>query len=214
LASLYLAGSKIDSSRKLRNIDQQISSQSNRIFDATRKTASDLGDRIGTNNDLHFTKSLSLLGAGGNRVHKIIEDRLKNKVVDLYSVKDMDKSLAYFLTPEGASGDFDPTANFRPNLTQTQKLMQTILSEGLENVVDVTILTEDLILGLTDKSIEESYVNSIAMNLPYRRVIQREVEKEPIEYILPAYTKGRSLLYGSTEIDPDQFKTRKVGEPI
>jgi hypothetical protein len=212
LASLYLTGSKLDKSKRLRNIDQQITSQSKKIFDTARSAAESLGDRIEHSNDLVFTKSLSLLGAGGNRVQQIIEDRLRNKIVDLYSVKDMDKSLAYFMNPEDAPSDFDPTANFRPNLTQTQKLMQTILSEGIEDKVEVTILTEDLILGLSEKAIEESYVYNLYK--PVRSVTYKEVEKDPIEYVLPAYTKGRSLLYGSTEIDGDQFKTRKVGEPI
>lgn len=212
LASLYAASSKLDKSRKLRNVDQQITTQSKKIFDTAKTTAESLGDRIEKNNDLIFTKSLSLLGAGGNRVYKLIEDRLKNRIIDLYSVQDMDKSLAYFMTPEGSQSDFDPTSAFRPNLTQTQKLIQTILSEGMEDKVDVTILTEELILNLTEKSIQESYVYNLYK--PVRSVTYKEVEKDPIEYILPAYTKGRSLLYGSTEIDPDQFKTRKVGEPI
>src|SRR5690606_17331194 len=75
-----------------------------------------------------------------------------------------------------------------------------------------SILTEDLIVELTEKAIEESYVYNISV--PTRTVTYKEVDKDPIEYILPAYTKGRSLLYGSAEIDTNQLKTRKVGEPI
>jgi hypothetical protein len=213
LASLYRTSEAIDSKAKINYIDREITNQSERMYKSINSYIDSLKKNPPTG-DMMYGKSLSILGAGGSRVHQIIEDRLKNRIVDLFSLKDVDKSLQYFLDGNNNNNDddYNPTNVFTPNLMQTQKLMQSIYNEGFEDILFTTVLTEDFIMGLTEKTIDESYINNIYT--PVRTVTYKEVTKDPIEYILPAYTKGRSLLYGSAEIDMDQFKTRKVGEPI
>lgn len=219
LAAVYASSAKLDANlsrsktkKMIDNVDRQIKDQSSRMHNNLNNVVNSIHTGVTNNTDMMHGKPLSMIGAGAQRVHGIIEDRLKNKIIDLFSVKDVDKSLEYFLNPDAADPKFNPTSSFTPNLTQTQKLIQSIMNEGFEEIPFVTVLSEDFILALTNNHLEESYLANLTM--PTRNVTYKEVNKDPIEYILPAYTKGRSLLYGSTEIDSDQFKNRKVGEPI
>lgn len=189
-----------------KQIDKLTDSETALKNKVTTTTASNRGDGM-------FAKSLSMMGANGARVHKIIENRLKNKIVDLSATQDIDKSLEYFLEPTSRVEGYDPRSAFMPNLQQAQDLMKMMLNEGFEEELITTVLTEELITDITSTVLEESYVYQ-NITTPVRTVTYKEVEKDPIEYVLPNYTKGKALLYGSAEIDTDQFKNRRVGEPI
>lgn len=210
LMDMYMKSSPITDRKQLKTITRTIEEKDREM----QQGAHDLGDKaykMASGNDRLFAKSLSLMGANGTRVHNIIEDKLKNRVTDLYSIEGMDKSIEYFLDPSN-NKDYDPTALFTPNIDQAYKLMTNMLQEEFDGEIVNSILTEDFILDLSESYFEESYVYNVTT--PTRTVTYKEVEKDPIEYLIPAYTKGKSLLYGSAEIDQDQFRNRKVGEPI